>query len=107
MRLDVSPELLDKLNAGKVAKLLDIPEYRITGALERRILQYIYSPRELFRFDKPVSSVEAGTSIFVEPFDIVRGFPKIPRVLVLYPGIVKHFSSCKKVVAEEKMNGYN
>ncbi len=41
MGRDVSPELLDKLNAGKVAKLLDIPEYRITGALERRILQYI------------------------------------------------------------------
>lgn len=107
MGRDVSPELLDKLNAGKAAELLDIPEYRITGALERRVLQYVYSPRELFRFDKPVSSVEGGTTIFVEPFDIVRGFPKIPRVLVLYPGIVKHFSSCKKVVAEEKMNGYN
>ncbi len=107
MGRDVSPELFDKLNAGKVAKLLDIPEYRITGALERRVLQYVYSLQELFRFDKPVSSVEGGTTIFIEPFDVVRGFPKIPRVLVLYPGIIKHFSSCEKVVVEEKMNGYN
>lgn len=107
MRRDVSSEFINKLDIGRLSKLLDIPEYRITGALQRKNLQFVRSPRELFRFDKPVSNVEGGTAIFIEPFDIVRGFPKIPRTLVLYPGIRNHFSSCDKIVVEEKMNGYN
>ncbi|MCX9011518.1 MAG: RNA ligase [Candidatus Methanoperedens sp.] len=107
MRRDVSSEIINKLDIGKVSKLLDIPEYRITGALQRKTLQFVPSPRELLRFDKPLSNVEGGTAIFIEPFDIVRGFPKIPRTLVLYPGIRNHFSSCESVTVEEKMNGYN
>ncbi len=106
MRQDVS-ELIKKLDVEKVSRLLEIPEYRITGALQRRTLQYVRGKPELFRFDKPVSSAEGGTSVFIEPFDIVRGFPKIQRTLMLYPALVKHFSSCKNVVVEEKMNGYN
>lgn len=106
MRLDVS-ELASKLNVEKLSKLLEIQEHRITGALKRRTLQYVPSRLPLFRFDKPLSHVEGGTSVFIEPFDVVRGFPKISRTLVLYPALLKHFSSCKSVVAEEKMNGYN
>jgi putative ATP-dependent DNA ligase len=106
MRQDVS-ELVKKLNVENVSRLLDVPEHRITGALKRKTLQYVRSKPELFRFDKPISSVEGGTSVFVEPFDVVRGFPKISRTLMLYPSLLKHFSSCKSVVVEEKMNGYN
>jgi putative ATP-dependent DNA ligase len=106
MRQDVS-ELVKKLNVEKVSKLLGVQEHRITGALKRKTLQYVRSKPELFRFDKPVSSVEGGTSVFTEPFDIVRGFPKISRTLMLYPTILKHFSSCGSVIVEEKMNGYN
>ncbi len=106
MRHDVS-ELIEKLDIEKVSKLLEIPEHRITGALQRKTLQYVRGKPELFRFDKPVSSAEGGTSVFTEPFDIVRGFPKIQRTLMLYPALVKHFSSCKSVAVEEKMNGYN
>jgi len=98
---------LNRLDTQRVSGLLDVPEYRIAGALKRKTLQYIRSAPPLFRFDKPISSIEGGTSIFIEPFDIVRGFPKISRTLVLYPAILKHFSSCRKVVVEEKMNGYN
>ncbi|MCZ7356078.1 MAG: RNA ligase [Candidatus Methanoperedens sp.] len=107
MRRDVSSELINKLDIAKISKLTGIPEYRITGAIQRKTLQYIKSKLELFRFDKPISTVEGGTSIFLEPFDIIRGFPKISRTLMLYPGIARHFSSCKKVFVEEKMNGYN
>lgn len=102
MRLDVS-----ELDVEKVSRLLDIPEHRITGALKRKTLQYVRGKPELLRFDKPISSVEGGTSVFIEPFDIVRGFPKISRTLMLYPSLLKHFSSCSKVAVEEKMNGYN
>lgn len=106
MRQDVS-ELVNKLDVEKISRLLEIPEHRITGALKRKTLQYVRSKPELFRFDKPISSAEGGTAVFIEPFDIVRGFPKISRTLLLYPALTKQFSSCRKVVVEEKMNGYN
>jgi putative ATP-dependent DNA ligase len=106
MRRDVS-ELENKLDIAKVSELLGIPEYSISGALKRKTLQYVHGKRELFRFDKPVSSVEGGTSLFLEPLEVARGFPKISRTLMLYPALIKHFSSCKKVAVEEKMNGYN
>lgn len=107
MRRDVSSQLTEKLDVEKVSELLDIPEHRITGAIQRKTLQYVRGKQDLFRFDKPISGIEAGTCIFPEPFEIVRGFPKIPRALILYPAIAGHFSSCKKVAVEEKMNGYN
>ncbi len=107
MRRDVSSELLEKLDVEKVSDLLDIPDHRISGAIQRKTLQYVRGKQEFFRFDKPISGVEAGTTIFLEPFEVVRGFPKIPRTLLLYPGIAAHFSSCEKVAVEEKMNGYN
>jgi putative ATP-dependent DNA ligase len=107
MRRDVSSELIEKLDVEKVSELLDIPEHRITGAIQRKTLQYVRGKQDLFRFDKPISGIEAGTCIFIKPFDVVRGFPKIPRALMLYPGIAAHFSTCEKVAVEEKMNGYN
>lgn len=107
MRRDVSSELIEKLDVEKVSELLDIPEHRITGAIQRKTLQFVRGKQDLFRFDKPISGIEAGTCIFLKPFDIVRGFPKIPRALMLYPGVAAHFSSCEKVAVEEKMNGYN
>jgi putative ATP-dependent DNA ligase len=67
----------------------------------------VHGKRELFRFDKPISSVEGGTCVFLEPLEVVRGFPKISRTLMLYPALIKHFSSLRKVAVEEKMNGYN
>ncbi|MDD5616778.1 MAG: RNA ligase [Candidatus Methanoperedens sp.] len=107
MRRDVSSELIEKLDVEKVSGLLDIPEHRITGAIQRKTLQYVRGKQDLFRFDKPISGIEAGTCIFIKPFDVVRGFPKIPRALILHPGIASHFPTCEKVAVEEKMNGYN
>ncbi len=106
MRRDVS-ELINKLDIDKASGLLEIPGYRITGAIQRKTLQYVHGMLGFFRFDKPISTVEGGTSVFIEPFDIVRGFPKISRTLVLYPSLKRHFTSCRSVVVEEKMNGYN
>lgn len=106
MRQNVS-EHLDKLDIERLSKLLQISHHRIIGALKRKTLQYVDSKPELFRFDKSVAGVESGTAVFVDTFDVVRGFPKISRTLMLYPAVKKHFSSCKKVVVEEKMNGYN
>lgn len=48
-------------------------------------------------------SLERGTAL-VEG-EVVRGFPKIPRTLVLDPGMPSFFEG--SVVVEEKLNGYN
>jgi len=47
--------------------------------------------------------VERGTAILGDA--VVRGFPSIPRVLVLDPGVPKFFDG--PVTVEEKLNGYN
>ncbi len=53
-----------------------------------------------------VGPVEAGTMIcFGDKIDIIRGFPKIRRTLMLYPSLENHFKD--EVAVEEKMNGYN
>jgi len=64
MRRDVS-ELVNKLDIAKLSGLLGIPEHSITGALKRKTLQYVKGKRELFRFDKPVSSVEGELAYFL------------------------------------------
>ena len=103
----VVSDFTHKLDTVKLSEILDIPEYRIAGALKRRNLQYVRSQPELFRFDKPVSTIESGTAVFIDTYDVVRGFPKISRTLLLDPALAQHFSSCRKVAVEEKMNGYN
>jgi len=47
--------------------------------------------------------IERGTAIV--DGTVIRGFPSIPRTLVLDPGIVEHFDG--RVTIEEKRNGYN
>ncbi|MFB6201842.1 MAG: RNA ligase [Halorhabdus sp.] len=47
--------------------------------------------------------VERGTAII--DGEVVRGFPSIPRTLVLDPGVPNHFDG--RLVVEEKRNGYN
>ena len=50
--------------------------------------------------------VERGTALIAGA--VVRGFPKIPRALVLSEGVPTHFGDeCDRIVAEEKLNGYN
>jgi len=51
--------------------------------------------------------IESGTVVYItkDKLEIIRGFPKIRRTLILSPTIEKHFKD--KVAVEEKMNGYN
>lgn len=51
--------------------------------------------------------VERGTVIDVDAATITRGYPSIPRVLLLRPGIVRHFENTAAVAIEEKLNGAN
>jgi len=61
---------------------------------------------EGLQFKKGVGHIESGTMIcFGNKLEIIRGFPKIRRTLLLKPSLKEHFN--KEVAVEEKMNGYN
>lgn len=49
------------------------------------------------------TKLERGTVLF--DGEVVRGFPKVPRTLVLAEGVPRYFSDT--VYVEEKMNGFN
>ncbi|WP_302082401.1 RNA ligase [Salinibaculum rarum] len=62
-----------------------------------------YRGREYFYLPDERHGVERGT--VVAGCAVVRGFPSIPRVLVLEPGVPDFFDG--PVTVEEKLNGYN
>ena len=104
---DVRDVELDIINA---AGYLDLPPSRLEEALEKRtILQNWGKYQNLFRFDKGISGIERGSSLYQGEgfFELVRGFPKIQRAMLLKPALDKHFLGIDSVAVEEKMNGYN
>lgn len=51
--------------------------------------------------------VERGTVIITDCNAVIRGYPSIPRVFVLEPGISAFFNDETTVLVEEKLNGFN
>lgn len=51
--------------------------------------------------------VERGTVVVDDADAIVRGYPSIPRILVLDPGIPSFFEDHETVAVEEKLDGFN
>ncbi|QLG48202.1 RNA ligase [Natrinema halophilum] len=51
--------------------------------------------------------VERGTVIVEDADVVVRGYPSIPRILVLDPGIPSFFEGGETVAIEEKLDGFN
>jgi len=92
------------MNLGRVAEKLGIPPERLQSLHETVIKTSSWPEPRLHRFEKAVSGVEAGTVIF-ENGEIVYGYPKIRRAMMLAPAIERHFLG--SVVVEEKMNGHN
>lgn len=53
-----------------------------------------------------MGQIESGTMVCLsENIDVVRGFPKIRRTLMLDKSLKNHFQ--REIAVEEKMNGYN
>ncbi|WP_436929537.1 RNA ligase [Halosimplex halobium] len=77
-----------------VADEADLFEHFERGAYRGREYRYLPDARH---------GVERGTAVLGDA--VVRGFPSIPRVLVLDPGIPEFFDG--PVTVEEKLNGYN
>jgi putative ATP-dependent DNA ligase len=92
------------MNLARVAQKLGITESRMQGLQETVIRESAWPEPRLLRFEKETSGIEAGTVVF-ETGEIVFGYPKIRRPLMLAAAIKRHFSDI--VAVEEKMNGHN
>jgi len=71
--------------------------------LSERFESDSYEGWEYRRLPSYRKSVEKGTVLIGET--VVRGFPKVPRSLVLDEGIPQQFD--EPIAVEEKLNGYN
>ncbi len=95
------------LTQGKVSQLLDIPSSKLEEAYWKGIIKkYQKHDLDAIQFRKGLGNVEAGTMVINgDLIEVIRGFPKIRRTLMLHPALEKHFPN--EVAVEEKMNGYN
>jgi putative ATP-dependent DNA ligase len=91
----------------EVSRLLDVPSTKLEEAYQKGIVKkYQKHGLVAIQFRKGLGPVEAGTMVIKgEEIEVIRGFPKIRRTLMLEPALEKHFP--REVVVEEKMNGYN
>jgi putative ATP-dependent DNA ligase len=92
------------MNLARVAQRLGITQDRLQGLQETVIRESTWPEPRLLRFEKETSGIEAGTVVF-ENGEIVFGYAKIRRPLMLAAAIDRHFSD--HVAVEEKMNGHN
>jgi putative ATP-dependent DNA ligase len=99
----VIENFLDK----KLQEILGVKAERLNHAIEKGIIKFFdFKGIPALQFKKDVGKVESGTVIyFKEKIEVIRGFPKTRRTLMLSPTIENHFEN--RVVVEEKMNGYN
>ena len=91
----------------RISEKTGVPAERLETSFKKGSSRLLESGglRALF-FKKQVMDLEAGTVAYLtgEP-EVIRGFPKIRRTLLLSPAIEKHFT--ESVAVEEKMNGHN
>lgn len=103
-------EEIDPVLIAELGNFLGFDKEKVRHLIEKSYLtrnwgKYTY----LFRFDKEISHIERGTVFYEQDgsFEMITGFPKMRRAMVLDPTIKKHFTGLAKIAVEEKMNGYN
>lgn len=98
-----------------VAEALNLSKFSADRLFERGILKKAFVKAEIFsdlldayRIEKKFGVYEEGTVVIrsKDGLKVVRGFPKIKRILTLETGLKKHFGD-RMIAVEEKMNGYN
>jgi putative ATP-dependent DNA ligase len=91
----------------ELPKLVDVEPYKLRRSFENGNIKFYNNQGiDALQFRKSVGNIEAGSMIcFGDKIEIIRGFPKIRRTLMLYPSLKIHFKD--EVAVEEKMNGYN
>ena len=109
----MSKETDEEIDSEFIVKLTDFLGFdkeRVRHLIEKNYLARNWGRYEyLLRFDKEISHIERGTILYEKDssFEMITGFPKIRRAMVLDPTVKKHFIGLEKVAVEEKMNGYN
>jgi putative ATP-dependent DNA ligase len=66
-----------------------------------------YEGRTYYLLPDARHGVERGTVVVPDADVVVRGYPSVPRVLVLDPGVRSFFADGETVAVEEKLDGYN
>jgi DNA/RNA ligase len=91
----------------ELPKILQLTPEQLKGSLKRgKIKFYTDYGLKAIQIRKSIGKIEAGTMVCLgRTIEVIRGFPKIRRTLMLEPVLKKHFN--KEVALEEKMNGYN
>jgi putative ATP-dependent DNA ligase len=92
------------MNLQRTADKLGITIDRLQSLQENVARISSWPEPQMIRFEKATSGIEAGTAVFNNG-EIVYGYPKIRRAMMLGPAIRRFFSD--RVAVEEKMNGYN
>ena len=85
-------------------RLLGIGE-SVFEKVEEHLEHRTYGDREYRHLSAHRHGVERGTALLEGA--VVRGFPKVPRTLVLETGIPEQFGDRDEIAVEEKLNGYN
>lgn len=85
-----------------VASLLDVPPSEVDAVLEH-FERETYGGRTYRRLSDARRGIERGTVLIGDT--AVRGFPSIPRALVLESAVPTFFDG--PIAIEEKLNGYN
>jgi len=91
----------------ELKEILNIKADKIKNAFKKGNIKFCEANGiPYLQFRKDVEKIESGTLIyFGENIEVIRGFPKIRRTLMLSPTLKDHFED--EVAVEEKMNGYN
>jgi putative ATP-dependent DNA ligase len=91
----------------ELSKILNIESWKLKQALEKgNIKLYQEHGIEAVQFRKKLGKMESGTMVTMGPeIEVIRGFPKIRRTLMLHNSLKQHFRD--EIAVEEKMNGYN
>jgi len=94
----------------QAADFLDLSPSRFSELLDKKLIRQNWDQyNNLFRFTNHISDIDTGSVLLDHngSFELVKGFPKIRRAMLLEPAIQANFSDNSTVVVEEKMNGYN
>lgn len=91
----------------KIQEILGIKSEKLEESIKKGNTKFFISmgiPTLLFK--KETGELESGTVIYLaDEIEVIRGFPKIRRTLLLGPSLKNHFHDL--IAVEEKMNGYN
>ncbi|MDP3034091.1 MAG: RNA ligase [Methanobacteriaceae archaeon] len=91
----------------KIQEILGIKSEKLEESIKKGNTKFFISmgiPTLLFK--KETGELESGTVIYLsDEIEVIRGFPKIRRTLLLGPSLKNHFKDL--IAVEEKMNGYN